>query len=290
VLALAARQHGVVSRRQLRELGLPHDAIKHRLRTGRLHPVQRGVYAVGRPQLTRFGIWMAAVLGCGHEAALSHRTAGALWEIRPPAPGPIDISVRRAIRGGRGIAVHRRAALVPDDLTEHHGIRVTTPTCTTLDLAAVLPHGATVAAVNEAIKRDLVHPEHLRSRLEQMRGRPGVAVLRKVLDRQTFVLTDSVLERRFLPIARRAGLPTPRTQHHISGFRVDFFWPELGLVVETDGGSYHRTPAQQTADRVRDQAHLSAGLTPLRFTHAQVRFHADHVERTLREVARRLRR
>jgi very-short-patch-repair endonuclease len=55
----------------------------------------------------------------------------------------------------------------------------------------------------------------------------------------------SQLERRFLPLARKAGLPRPRTQQQLNGYRVDFYWPELKLVVETDGLTYHRTPAQQ---------------------------------------------
>jgi very-short-patch-repair endonuclease len=112
-------------------------------------------------------------------------------------------------------------------------------------------------------------------------------VLREVLDRRTFTLTDSELERRFLPIARSDGLPPPRTGHYLNGFKVDFFWPELGLVVETDGLRYHRTPAQQSRDRLRDQAHTAAGLTPLRFTHAQVRFEPRHVRATLEAAARR---
>lgn len=72
-----------------------------------------------------------------------------------------------------------------------------------------------------------------------------MAVLRELLDRQTFTLTDSALERLFLPIARRAGLPPPLTGQLVNGFRVDFHWPALALVVETDGLRYHRTPAQQ---------------------------------------------
>jgi very-short-patch-repair endonuclease len=71
----------------------------------------------------------------------------------------------------------------------------------------------------------------------------------------------------------------------VNGFRVDFFWPELGLVVETDGLRYHRTPAQQARDRIRDQAHAAAGLVPLRFTYAQVAFEAAHVKRVLAAVA-----
>jgi very-short-patch-repair endonuclease len=113
--------------------------------------------------------------------------------------------------------------------------------------------------------------------------------LRETLDRRTFTLTDSELERRFLPLARQAGLPQPQTGRYVSGFKVDFYWPDLALVVETDGLRYHRTPAQQARNRMRDQAHVAAGLTPLRFTHAQVRFEPDHVRVTLAAVARRLR-
>jgi uncharacterized protein DUF559 len=114
-------------------------------------------------------------------------------------------------------------------------------------------------------------------------------VLLDTLEQPTFTLTDSELERCFLPITRRAGLAPPLTGRHVNGFKVDFHWPELGLIVETDGLRYHRTPAQQARDRLRDQAHAAAGLTPLRFTRAQVRFEPGHVQATLAAVVRRLR-
>jgi very-short-patch-repair endonuclease len=106
-----------------------------------------------------------------------------------------------------------------------------------------------------------------------------------ILDRRTFALTDSELERRFLRLVRRAGLPVPKTQQRVAGFRVDFFWPELRLVVETDGLLYHRTATQQSRDRVRDQALVAADFVVLRFTHAQVTYEPDHVVATLRAVA-----
>src|SRR5438874_171443 len=121
-----------------------------------------------------------------------------------------------------------------------------------------------------------------------MHGRRGIRTLREVLDKHTFRLTRSELERLFLAIVRTAGLPIPLTQQIVNGFKVDFFWPELGLVVETDGLRYHRTPAQQARDRLRDQAHTAAGLTPLRFTRAQVRFDPAHVQATLAAAAVRL--
>jgi very-short-patch-repair endonuclease len=288
--ALTASQHGVVARRQLLKLGLGSEAISHRIRTGRLHPVRRGVYAVGRRQLTRQGRWMAAVLSCGAEAALSHDSAAVVWEILPAERLGIEVSVPTPRDPRRpGIVVHRRRCLRPEDITVRNGIPLTTPLCTLVDIAGTLTSDRLEAAINEADKHDLIDPEALRSALDAVRARPGLKRLRATLDRSTFVMTDTELERRFLPIARRAGLPRPQTQRYVNGFRVDFYWPELGLVVETDGLRYHRTPAEQSRDRLRDQAHTAAGLTCLRFTNGQVRSRPGHVEETLSAVARRLR-
>ncbi len=132
---------------------------------------------------------------------------------------------------------------------------------------------------------ELVTPDRVRKALDEMPSRRGVGVLRKLMDRETFTLTDSELERRFLPIAASAGLPHPLTQQIVNGFRVDFFWPDLGLIVETDGLRYHRTPTQQARDRLRDQAHTAAGLRPLRFSHSQVRYEPDYVRQTLVRVS-----
>jgi very-short-patch-repair endonuclease/predicted transcriptional regulator of viral defense system len=287
--SLAKQQHGVIARAQLLDLGLHSQAITHRIASGRLHQVRRGVYAVGRPQLTQHGRWMAAVLSCGPRAVLSHGSAAGLWKIGSER-GRIEVSVpSRTPRRRDGILAHRRPALGANDVAIHQGIPVTTPICTLVDLAPRIGRRQLERAINQADARGVIHPETLRKALDHMRGRQGVAILRETLDRRTFVLTDSELERRFLPIARRAGLPAPETQRMVNGFRVDFYWPELGLIVETDGLRYHRTPAQQAADRVRDQAHAAAGLTPLRFTHAQVRYERRHVEETLRTICQRLR-
>jgi very-short-patch-repair endonuclease len=288
LLALAARQHGVVLRRQLLDAGFTPSAIKHRIGRGDLHPMWRGVYAVGRPDVDMCGRWMAATMICGRGAVLSHESAAELWRLRRTGAGPIHVSAPLSANHRReGIALHRRTALA-DDVTRRLGIPVTTPSCTLVDLADRLPRDPLEAAVIEADKRGLVDPDRLRRALEAIRPRPGVALLRAVLDRETLALTDSELERRFLPLVRRAGLSPPLTQQTVNGFRVDFHWPRLGLIVETDGLTYHRTPAQQARDRVRDQAHTAAGLTTLRFTHAQVAYEPAHVESVLRTVAERL--
>jgi very-short-patch-repair endonuclease len=180
--------------------------------------------------------------------------------------------------------------LNPSDRREVDGIPVTDPVTTLVDLATCVSPQQLESAVNEVDRLDLIDPESLRRALESHRRRPGVRRLRELLDRHTFALTQSQLERYFLAVARRAGMDLPQTQVWLNGHRVDFFWPELGLVVETDGLRYHRTPAQQAADRRRDQDHVRAGLTPLRFTHHQVRNEPAHVKGLLETTARRLRR
>ena len=286
---LVESQHGVVSRAQLLALGFSPDAVKHRIAKGRLHPIWRGVYAVGRPDLTKHGRWMAAVMSCGHDAVLSHASAAALWQIGNERKDRIEISVAaRAFRRRPGIVVHRRKSLTSEELTIHEDIPVAVPVCTLIDIALGLSRGSLEAAIIEADKRGLTDPDELRLAVDSLPRRPGIAKVRDVLDRRTFTLTDSELERRFLHIVRDAGLPLPRTQGNLNGFRVDFYWPAAGLVVETDGLRYHRTPAAQARDRVRDQAHAAAGLTSLRFTHAQVRYEPGHVRSTLRAVFERL--
>jgi very-short-patch-repair endonuclease len=290
VWKLAAAQHGVVSRRQLLKLGLSRRTIEHRLATRRLHRVMRGVYAIGRPELTRRGHWMAAVLSCEPAAVLSHRSAAALWGIGIEPAGRIEISVRAlSYPRGPGVLAHRRPTLRPEDLDTSNGIPVTTPVRTLIDLATQLGKGSLERAINEADRLELVDPETLLAALDEYPGVPGVGPLRAILGERTFRLTDSELERRFLSLIAAAGMPTPVTGIRLNGFKVDFYWPDLGLVVETDGLRYHRTPGQQARDRLRDQAHTAAGLTPLRFTHAQVRFDAAHVRAILAETARRLR-
>jgi very-short-patch-repair endonuclease/predicted transcriptional regulator of viral defense system len=289
VLAVAEPQHGVITHSQLLELGLTAEAIRHRVRRGRLHPIRRGVYAVGTRRISRLARWMAAVLACGRGAVLSHESAAALWGIRPFGTDPIHISVPVG-RNPRqaGVLTHRRAGLEPSDLTAHANIPVTSIVLTFVDVAATTGRAELEAAIGEADRRDLIDPEALRAALARFAGWPGVVQLRETLDRHTFTLTDSELERLFLPIARRAGLPRPLTQQYVNGFRVDFYWPELGLVIETDGLRYHRTASQQSADLRRDQIHAAAGLTVLRFSHAQVAYEPASVEATLRAVARRL--
>lgn len=157
--SLATRQHGVIALFQLLTLGYSMDAVRHRVATGRLHAVYRGVYAVGRADLTRAGKWMAAILACTPDAVLSHESAAALWRIRTYRPGEIHVSVPLGTSHELpGIVAHRRKALRPRDTTRRDHIPVTTTVLTLIDLATRIPAGPLEAAINEADKRDLISP------------------------------------------------------------------------------------------------------------------------------------
>jgi hypothetical protein len=178
---------------------------------------------------------MAAVLSCGPNAVSSDSSAAALLEIADELIGTIEITIPPGTPPrGRKITVHRRP-LASHERTEVNAIPVTTPIGTLLDLATRLPTRALERAVNEADKRHLVTPHALRAALAAYTGQPGAPALRALLDSRTFRLTDSELERRFMPIARAAGLAPPLTGQRVNGFKVDVYWPDLGLVVDTDG-------------------------------------------------------
>ena len=133
---------------------------------GRLHLVMRGVYAVGWPQLTARRRWMAAVLACGDGAALSHRSAAALWGIgREQRGGSTSASDGAANSSVPGLKSQSpRETSTPPRSRRRDGIPVTEIVQTLVDLATELPPRRLERAVNEADKRDLIDPEALRAR------------------------------------------------------------------------------------------------------------------------------
>ncbi len=290
IWAMVRQQYGAIARRQLLQRGLSPRQIERRIGSGRLHPVWRGVYAVGRPLLGKRGRWMAAVLACGPGAVLSHGSAAALWGFGTEQGALIDVSVPSGRRSRRpGIRVHRRTDAVLNDVTAKEGIPVTSPTQTLIDQATRLGPIQLERAVNEADKLDCVKADVLRSSLDDHRGQPGVASLRGLLDPLTFRLSDSELERLTRHLALAIGLPMPETKAWVNGYEVDFFWPELGIVLEADGLRYHRTPSQQKRGLERDQAHLAAGMWPLRFSHWQIKYDSPRVRRVLGSTIARAR-
>jgi very-short-patch-repair endonuclease len=195
----------------------------------------------------------------------------------------VDISVPAGSRPRRpGIRLHRRADFGTTRIVR--GIPVGDPVSVLIDLAAELSTEEIEDAVNEADRLDLIRTHRLRPALDRESKRPGLGRLKRILDAQTFSRAANALERRFAAIVREADLPAPETQRRLGRNRVDFFWPALGLVVETDSLRHHRTATEQAVDLGRDQAHARVGLRSLRFTHSQVFHRPDHVRAVLTDA------
>jgi very-short-patch-repair endonuclease len=247
----------VISRWQLIDLGFTDHAIGWWVRTGRLHRIHRGVYALGHPVLSLRGRWIAALLACGRSSVLSHRSAGVLHGLIEDDQLVIDVTST----GGRGrldgVRVHRARR----EGVRLDGLPVTTIDRTLVDLASVLSPRQLERAVDEAIRKG----HHLTPR--RRRGVNGAASLNALTRRnqQGHTVTRSELEERFLRSIRAAGLPEPELNVHVAGFLVDAVWRAANLVVELDGARYHDQPGVARRDRRRDAALTIAGYTVLRY-------------------------
>lgn len=226
VIRLAARQHGVITSAQLAAAGLSPTAVRHRVAQGRLRRLHRGVYLVASLP-AQFTAEMAAVLACGDTAVLSHQAAASLWQIRPRWRGVMDVTVTNGrSRPRAGIRVHRAANL---DRTRHHGIPVTTPARTLLDLAPHVPPPELDRAVEQAQVNGLATPAGLHAILASQAGHQGVGALAATLGsghRPSFTRSEG--EARLLRLIRAARLPAPISNTRVLGHEVDLLWPSSG--------------------------------------------------------------
>jgi very-short-patch-repair endonuclease len=254
IARLAARQHGVISTSQLLQCGLTRAQIATRIRRCELHRLHRGVFAVGHTALPEFGLEHAGLLAAGDPAVLSHDSAGYMWRLIERPIGPVHVTLLgRTLRSRENLQIHRSDALTPADIRIREGLPLTSPARTLIDLATVLDRDAWEAALSEARFRRLIRDGELERALDNAADRPGAGIVRAYLAREAGPqITESEAERRFLTLVRNAGLPSPRTQQRIEGFRVDAVWPERRLIVELDGlkGHGHRSAFER--DRRRD--------------------------------------
>jgi len=269
IAAIALRQHGNVTRAQLVDLGLNDNAIAHRAARGLLHPVHRGVYAVGRPARMPLERAAAAVLACGPDAVLSHRSALTLWGIEREWRSPLHVSLIRGDRRPPGLSVHRPANLTRADVRFQLGIRVTSPARTLLDCAPELTRRALVRAVNDARLSRLLTPAQLDGVLARNPVHPGAARLRAV--ELPVRPTRSPFEDDFARFCEHHGLPAPQLNTTVHGYEVDAFFPEQRLIVELDGWDFHRTRQAFETDRERDAHMLAHGIVTVRITKERLR-------------------
>jgi very-short-patch-repair endonuclease/predicted transcriptional regulator of viral defense system len=286
VAALAGRQHGAVTRAQLRDLGLTRHQVDDAAATARLHRIHQGVYLVGHTALAPLAREHAALLACGGAALLSHRTAAALWQLRPQPPSVEVTVVGHHVRQREGIRMHQVQSIDRADLTSRQGLKVTAPARTLIDLAAVVESDELEAALSEAYAlRRITEPE-LVDALERNRGRPGAAALRTLLATQEGpTITKSRGERLLRALLRKAELPQPLSNQHLLGHRPDLLWPEHRLIVEFDGFQWHGHRAKFESDRARDAIFVAHGYRVIRVTWPQL---IKHPYRVIANLARAL--
>jgi hypothetical protein len=255
---------GVISTAELRDCGVPDEAIRHRVRSGRLHRVHRGVYAVGHPRLTQEGRFLAAVKACGPRAALSHFSAAVHWGLLEPIERFPDVTAPTG-RTHWGINTHRSGSLL-SDVVVHRDIPTTTPQRTLQDLKRVkAPTKTLTRARRQAQTLGLIAPT----------SEPRAP-------------TRSVLEDLVLDLITQAGFAHPdvNVPLRIDNATVipDFRWPEQRLIVEADGAAYHDNTRSEDAQR---QALLEQhGERVIRVTYAQAaNQRAQTVERLRRAGA-----
>jgi very-short-patch-repair endonuclease len=264
---LASRQHGLVTRRQLLELGMGPRAIDRRVEARRLIRVRRGLYRLG-PIAQPLEPEMAAILAVGGGAVISHRTAAAIYQLLPhPAkPDFVDVTVKGRQPGKKpGIRIHRTARLPPNEITRRHRMPITTAARTLLDITPDLTQAELEQALAQAHRKRLVSPRALDALLARYPARPGTPAIRTLAHGpRKPKFTRSKPERRLLEALRRAGLPEPETNAPLAGYEIDLLWRERKLAVEVDGEPFHSAQPDRRRDYARDARLGEHGFTVLR--------------------------
>jgi very-short-patch-repair endonuclease len=275
IATIATAQRGRVSHRQLRAAGISKAEITGLLKRGAIFGRGDGVYAVGHVAPIELGDETAALLSVHNRAGLSHHSAGKLWELLPPTAGDglIHVVIRSRCRcRPDGVVVHRSDLLTPGDIWVRHGLPVTSPAWTLLDLAEVLleRERELELAFDRAVVSRIVRAQEITAVLKRAHKRAGRRPLQRLLDRERGpTVTRSEAEERFLALVRSAQLPQPQVNARIHGYEVDFLWPAR-LIVEVDGFRYHSTRRAFEHDHRKDAVLRGAGLPVLRFTWDQV--------------------
>lgn len=276
IAELAEAQHGIVGRRQLQAIGVGREAIEVRLRAGRLHRRYRGVYSVGHQVISLRGRWMAAVLSCGSGAALSHRSAAALWGIRDPSSRAIEVTSPAKSRSNGTVERHF-SRLPVDETSEEDGIPVTTVPRTIFDLAAVVPVNAVEQALRQSERLRLYDALSLEDLLRRYPRRSGARTVRECLRRRRELpggVTREELEARFLAFLEGSGFPRPLLNAWLTiagrRYQADCLWPEQKVIGELDGFATHGTRAAFEEDRDRDRRLVAAGYRGMRVTWSQL--------------------
>jgi very-short-patch-repair endonuclease len=263
---VAQPQHGVVSSRQLRDLGYSTSTISDAARRGRLHPIHRGVYAVGHMALTWDGRCLAAVLARPGSVA-SHKTAAWIHGLLRYRPGTFHLTAPTRQRVKRDFVVHY-ALLDPEDCLVVDGIPVTSPARTVLDLAPDESRRNLDRLLNRADEREILDRRRFEALSARAGGHPGRVKFAAALSafKPELAVLRSDLERRFRDLVVAAGLPTPQTNVFVEGYELDAYWEAEGFAVELDVYATHGSRLSFEEDRERADDLLLAGIELIRVT------------------------
>jgi Protein of unknown function (DUF559) len=270
---LAAARHNVIEGRRLRELGLSTADIHYRVKVGRLFRRHGGVFAVGRPDLSVEGVFLASVLACGPRAVLSHRSAARLWGLRGGGTSRIDVTAPRSITPKPGIRLHRPLSLDALDTTTADGIPITSVAQTLLDVAAPAMRVDIGRVLHEASVQGLLDMREVWAVLARSPSAPGAPRLDRA-SREEHPFTRSGLERAALSLFRSSSVPEPECNAWVSDgeklVEVDFLWRRARLIVEVDGSRYHSTRWRRRQDAAKSAALRAHGWKVLRFCDVDV--------------------
>jgi very-short-patch-repair endonuclease len=287
VSEVAKQQHGVISRRQLLALGMSDRAVDGRVGRAQLHQVFRGVFVFGSRRISSKGRWMAAVLASGEGAVLSHRSAGRLWRLLPPAAERIDVLCPPGRVVHRKGIVSRQSTLRDDEWLVRDGIPATSPFRTIFDLAAIAEMREVERAFHEAEARQVTDRVSLPMLLERYPGRRGSRKLQALLEsRQPLTITRNDFEEAFLALVDRYGLTRPRMNADFSirgrFFEIDALWERERVAVELDSREIHGTHKKFESDRLRDRILVAEGWRTMRITWWQLQEEPAAISEDLR--------
>lgn len=289
-LQLATTQFGLITREQAL-LYLSADAIRRRCQASVWFQILPGVFVIGGAPSSVDQRVMATVLWVRSKRATkdlscaSHGTAAYLAGLLP-AQSKIHVATPRSLAPPKHSIVVHRVVLDPLDITVFRGMPATTAARTLLDLGATHRSDEVESVLETALRRGSVSLPRLRWQLERCggRGHRGSATLRRLLDDRNkgYIPSESELELRLFRILRRARLPLPIKQkvvkdqgHFIA--RVDFAYPERGLIIEVHGWKYHSAKKRWESDLQRGNSLVLRGARVLVFTWSDVNKTPDYV-------------
>jgi very-short-patch-repair endonuclease len=277
IARLAATQHGHVHRQQFLAAGIGRGAIARRLDSGRLHQTLTFVYRLTPEPPAHLGRSMAAALRLRGSALVAGVDSAEIWKFLdttqgPPATRPVEVLlVGRGFHQLPGILIHRISTIARQDMRWRHGIPVTSPARTLVDLAATFDDFELEAALAAAFRHGAVRPSQFADLIARNQHAKGVGRLKALLT-QTGEPHDtrSGYERRLLALIRDADLPLPNTNAYVGAHMVDMLWPDLKLVVEFDSWNFHGDRRSFETDRLRDQVLSTTDHHVMRVTARQV--------------------